>query len=132
MKKNISLSSSVMLLMSGLLLVVQTFGGEIRSSASYNQYVPGIWIDQGLTNNVSATLANNGQASNMLMTADFKIPDTVCVNQNFTIQNLSTGGSTYYWNFCSGNLLNTPISQNLGNQGNLNGARLRRNSKRWE
>ncbi len=55
------------------------------------------------------------------VTANFNIPDTVCVNQVFNIQNTSTNGSTYYWNFCSGNLSNTPNGQNLGNLGNLVG-----------
>ena len=53
--------------------------------------------------------------------ADFKIADTICVNQNVVIQDLSKNGTTYYWNFCSGNLLDMPIGQNMGNQGNLNG-----------
>ena len=50
----------------------------------------------------------------------FNIPDTVCVNQTFTIQNTTTGGSTYYWNFCSNNLTNNPVGVNLGNLGSLN------------
>ncbi len=53
--------------------------------------------------------------------ADFSIPDTVCVNEDISIQNLSAGGSTFYWNFCSGNLATSPIGVNLGNTGNLNG-----------
>jgi len=53
-------------------------------------------------------------------TASFIIPDTVCVNQSITIQNTTTGGSTYYWNFCSGNLSNNPIGINMGNLGSLN------------
>jgi gliding motility-associated-like protein len=53
--------------------------------------------------------------------ASFICPDTVCVNQSFTIQNTSTGGSTYYWNFCSGNINTNPQALNLGNPGNLYG-----------
>jgi hypothetical protein len=53
--------------------------------------------------------------------AGFSIPDTVCVNEDISIQNTSTGGSTFYWNFCSGNLATSPIGVNLGNTGNLNG-----------
>ncbi|SDF80687.1 T9SS type B sorting domain-containing protein [Chitinophaga filiformis] len=53
--------------------------------------------------------------------ASFNIPDTVCVNTPIKIQNTSTGGSTYFWNFCSGNLFSTPVVSNLGNvNGNLN------------
>lgn len=51
----------------------------------------------------------------------FKSPDTVCVNADISIQNTSIGGSTFYWNFCSGNLATTPAGINLGNLGNLNG-----------
>lgn len=53
--------------------------------------------------------------------ASFNIPDTVCVNTPVKIQNTSTGGSTYFWNFCSGSLFNTPVVSNLGNiNGDLN------------
>jgi len=55
-----------------------------------------------------------GQISN------FVVPDTVCVNQNISIQNTSTGGNTFYWNFCDGNLMANPSGLNLGNIGNLN------------
>ncbi len=65
----------------------------------------------------SFTLIKSNYAQSI---ANFVIPDTVCVNQNIGIQNTSTGGSTYYWNFCSGNLSNTPIGLNLGNIGSLN------------
>ncbi|MBW8682903.1 T9SS type B sorting domain-containing protein [Chitinophaga rhizophila] len=50
-------------------------------------------------------------------TASFTTPDTVCVNQTFKIQNNSTGGSTYFWNFCSGSLFSTPAVTNLTNIG---------------
>ncbi|SHN32841.1 gliding motility-associated C-terminal domain-containing protein [Chitinophaga sp. CF418] len=49
--------------------------------------------------------------------ASFNIPDTVCVNTPVKIQNTSTGGNTYFWNFCSGNLFSTPVVSNLGNIG---------------
>jgi gliding motility-associated-like protein len=52
--------------------------------------------------------------------ANFIIPDTVCVNQTITAQNTSTGGVSYYWNFCSGNLGTAPIGLNMGNLGSLN------------
>jgi gliding motility-associated-like protein len=53
--------------------------------------------------------------------ANFILPDTVCVKQDISIQNTSAGGTSWYWNFCSGNLANTPIGLNLGNLGSLNG-----------
>lgn len=53
--------------------------------------------------------------------ANFNIPDTICVNQPITIQNTSSCGSTYYWNFCSGSLASAPIGLNMGNLGSLSG-----------
>jgi len=52
--------------------------------------------------------------------AKFNVQDSVCVGQSFSIENVSTGGSTFYWNFCSGSLNNTPVGENLGNIGSLN------------
>ena len=60
-------------------------------------------------------IAVNGQVAN------FSMPDSVCVSQDILIQNTTTGGTTYYWNFCSGNLATTPVGVNLGNLGALNG-----------
>jgi gliding motility-associated-like protein len=53
--------------------------------------------------------------------ANFIIPDSVCVGQDIVIQNTSTGATTYYWNFCSGNLATNPVGANSGNLGGLNG-----------
>jgi gliding motility-associated-like protein len=50
---------------------------------------------------------------------DFTLPDSSCVGAQINITNLTTGGSTYYWNFCSGNANNDPTGINLGNPGNL-------------
>jgi gliding motility-associated-like protein len=52
--------------------------------------------------------------------ASFTAPDTVCVNEPVTLNNTSTGGSAYYWNFCAGNLFQDPEGVNLGSQGVLN------------
>jgi len=49
--------------------------------------------------------------------AQFTAPDTVCVNEPIHIQNTSTGGSNWFWNFCSGNLFSTPTFTNLPNIG---------------
>ena len=53
--------------------------------------------------------------------ADFSIPDTICINEHLTIENLSRNADTYYWNFCSGNLINDPGGENFSNPGTLNG-----------
>lgn len=47
----------------------------------------------------------------------FTVPDTVCVNEPVQIIN-GTAANSYYWNFCSANLISTPSTMNLGNPGN--------------
>ena len=54
-------------------------------------------------------------------TALFSSPDTVCVNQSFSVTNLSTGVNSNYWTFCQGNTNLTPQAINLGNIGFFNG-----------
>jgi hypothetical protein len=53
--------------------------------------------------------------------ANFSIPDTICIDDTLIIQNLSRDAQTYYWNFCSGNLIYDPAGENLPNPGTLNG-----------
>jgi hypothetical protein len=50
--------------------------------------------------------------------ASFTVPDTVCVGEPITANNTSTGGSSYYWNFCSGSAGANPAGTNIGNPGN--------------
>lgn len=52
--------------------------------------------------------------------ADFSIPDTICINETVTVENLSRSAGTYYWNFCSGNLIHDPGGENMPNPGTLN------------
>lgn len=50
----------------------------------------------------------------------FTAPDTLCLNDSLIIENLYQGdASSYYWNFCSGNLSYDPTGENLGNLGDL-------------
>jgi gliding motility-associated-like protein len=49
---------------------------------------------------------------------NFIFPDTSCVGSQINITNLTTGGTTFYWDFCSGNANTTPIGINIGNPGN--------------
>ena len=51
-------------------------------------------------------------------TASFTAPDTVCVNAPVNVVNTSAGASSYYWNFCTGNLHQPPQGMNVGNIGN--------------
>ena len=52
------------------------------------------------------------------VTPFFTTPDTICVNSLVNIQNMSTGASNYYWNFCVADINKVPIGSNLGNTGN--------------
>ncbi|PSL47509.1 gliding motility-associated-like protein [Chitinophaga niastensis] len=57
--------------------------------------------------------------SRLFSQASFTAPDTVCVNTPVPINNTSVGGSSFFWNFCSGGLYNPPQVTNLGNVGGL-------------
>ena len=48
---------------------------------------------------------------------NFILPDTSCVGAEINITNLTTSGSTFFWDFCSGNANITPIGVNIGNPG---------------
>jgi uncharacterized protein (TIGR02145 family) len=50
---------------------------------------------------------------------NFTLPDSSCVGAQITITNLTTGGSTFFWSFCSGNANSDPTGVNIGNPGNL-------------
>ena len=47
----------------------------------------------------------------------FTIPDTVCLNNPVTIANISTGASSFFWNFCVADVNATPTAINLANPG---------------
>ncbi|MBN1415172.1 MAG: T9SS type B sorting domain-containing protein [Bacteroidales bacterium] len=52
---------------------------------------------------------------------DFNVPDTVCMRDSMQAVNLSREASSYYWNFCSGNLAYVPEGENLSGIGDVNG-----------
>lgn len=52
-----------------------------------------------------------------IVTADFSIPDTVCVNEALIIKNNTIGATNFYWNFCVADISQTPVGTNLGNLG---------------
>jgi gliding motility-associated-like protein len=51
---------------------------------------------------------------NTFSQARFTAPDTVCVTNPVAITNATVGASSYYWNFCTGNLNAAPAGVNLG------------------
>lgn len=61
----------------------------------------------------------NVTVNNCSVTAAFTAPDTVCVNTPVNITNLSSGATTYYWNFCVADVNTPPAAVNIGNPGNL-------------
>jgi gliding motility-associated-like protein len=50
-----------------------------------------------------------------VVSCDFTLPDTVCINSPVTITNLSQGASSYLWRFCPGNPLSFPTGVEDGN-----------------
>lgn len=52
--------------------------------------------------------------------AYFTTQDTICIEDSLVIENLSRDASTYYWNFCSGNLAYDPEGENLKIPGDIN------------
>jgi gliding motility-associated-like protein len=51
----------------------------------------------------------------------FIVEDSICINDTVIITNTSREASTYYWNFCSGNLLYDPGGINFPDPATLNG-----------
>ncbi len=86
-------------------------------------YLNILHINASLQDNFSNSDYLNPKSNQETYTAiaAFTCPDTVCTNQNITVQNNSLEASSYYWNFCSGNLTNNPLGINMGNLGSLNG-----------
>ncbi|MCX6250432.1 MAG: gliding motility-associated C-terminal domain-containing protein [Bacteroidetes bacterium] len=83
---------------------------------SYNQvgvYNVRLVVDQGLVTEVNKCKRIVVIANPVI--ADFIAPDTVCVAQTINITNLTTGGTTFHWNFCAGNANNDPIVIDIGN-----------------
>jgi gliding motility-associated-like protein len=70
-----------------------------------------------VNNAPAASTTVNVQACAPPVTASFTNTETVCVGAPVTITNTSVGASTYYWNFCQGNINQPPIGANLGNVG---------------
>jgi gliding motility-associated-like protein len=51
----------------------------------------------------------------------FELEDTICINDPVIITNTSREATTYYWNFCSGNLFYDPGGENFPDPGTLSG-----------
>ena len=45
----------------------------------------------------------------------FTAPDTVCVRQAVRVNSKIFDAASYYWGFCSGNIMNAPSGTNMGN-----------------
>lgn len=91
-------------------------------SFSYNS--PGIYnvrllVNEGLPNQASICKSIVVSSPPCNLIAEFTVPDTICVGAPVTIANQTSGGSTYYWSFCSGNTSYDPVGVNIGNPGSL-------------
>lgn len=51
--------------------------------------------------------------------ASFSLPDTICVGDTVPLINTSQNATTYYWNFCSGQMNVNPTGTNYGNPNSL-------------
>ena len=69
------------------------------------------------TNPSCPLMTDSCNVNSVVVTPGFNTPDTVCVNTSVTINNTSTGASSYYWNFCAASANSTPTGLNLGNPG---------------
>jgi gliding motility-associated-like protein len=67
---------------------------------------------------ICLTLASSARFS-IAQSVSFASPDSVCVNTPLSLQNTSTGGTSYYWTFCVSDLSAVPVATNLGNPGGL-------------
>jgi gliding motility-associated-like protein len=66
-------------------------------------------------------LITNLSGTGAFAQAAFTMPDTICIDKRVTIENQSRDAETYYWNFCSGNLVYDPGGENIAYPGTLNG-----------
>lgn len=75
------------------------FNGIIDNARFYNRVLTATEVSQLYTTDPSCTTTSNPTPPTV---AAFNAPDTVCVNQSFTVQNTSTGTiSSYYWSACN-------------------------------
>ena len=87
------------------------------TATTFGQYYVKVTNKGGCSNTDTITLT-----ACKIVTAGFTTPDTVCVNTPVNITNLSSGATTYYWNFCVADINQTPTGVNMGNPGSfLNG-----------
>lgn len=94
------------------------FNPQVFSYNTPGTYNVRLIMNEGLP--TQATLCKNivVLAAPCNATASFQAPDTVCVGEPISLVNLSTGGNSNYWNFCSGNTSSMPVGTNIGNPGN--------------
>ena len=78
------------------------------------------WVRVNYTNSFGCTALTPAQLNvNVVLNLGIMAPDTICINQPVNITNTTSGGTTYYWNFCSGNAMTNPLATNIGNPGGM-------------
>lgn len=83
------------------------WNGTLGGNAAFGQTNPNCQLTPFICNTLSE------------VTPNFYIPDTVCVNTPVNISNTSLNATSYYWNFCVGDVNKTPTGTNIGNIGGL-------------
>ncbi len=86
------------------------FKGKMDEVRIYNRNLSNLEVD-------SLFKLNDNHCNDITPIASFIAPDTVCINQNFTITNTSSNATTYNWNFCDAGANANVSGVNLGNIG---------------
>ncbi len=55
-------------------------------------------------------------------TGSFSLPTDVCQGEQFNVTNTSVNATSYYWDFCSGDMLTTPSASSILTDSNFDGA----------
>lgn len=76
-------------------------------------------VDEGLPTQSSVCKQVVVKDCTVPIIPDFTIPDTICVNKPVNMVNNTIGATSYYWNFCVGDISKTPTGTNIGNVGGL-------------
>jgi len=95
------------------------FPVPVASPSTTTQYILTVTNSAGCSNRDTSllTVLTPAECNQTTVVPSFSAPDTVCVNAAVSLQNNSTGASSYFWNFCNANLSAPPVGNNLGTLG---------------
>lgn len=84
-----------------------------RKSSSINTEVRLRSYIQNLIIGVVLLLGVGKESFAQCPTASFQLPSNICAGQSFTLQNRSTGATTYRWDFCNEALNSEPLARDM-------------------